>query len=1680
MVIRIDQRILCLCGDLTLVDKEMFPELSLFSFSVFSKPFHQKKPALDTEKQIGAEIALRFMPFQFHPFSHGVHRKSRLGSHSSMRRSMVIQLGGRPSAGGVGGDGSNPYTYSAGSGLVEDTVVPDGVLPPEGARRSRSRSPGSSSAAGGGSGRSSSGNGQRSGAIPLSYFAANVSSPRRPSQNLVPQVVTDPALGKVFGTSASGSSSRSTPMGGGGYRQSEGYRAAMNNSSYDQADVEQDDGGGQGYAVAPPMRKGQGPTNYAALRRGGSGGYRQNAAMALAQSQQRPLEPDPLPTVAANYRGLANNRSASIPTISPESDDAAADYAAAVGLPYNSSRHPSPARLSGEGGMEEGDSLPQAPAVVTFEEEDGPLGAARRRSASAGRSAGYREAARMAAEEYRAHHVALQQRREQESVRRSRERTDVMDGASRSAPVSPRSQEYGRELSSGGVSSARRSAAALAEVDPRVPDREIQRSQTEMRRALLLESPRGLPPNPNEEGAGLEGDGAPPPSPSAATAVSTSDGATVAAVATAPPSAQASPLAGTIPTIPPLPKQHRPKHPMAPGAAAAPTQPRGAGPAQLSNQQKQQLVAEACKERDEEILQLRAALQRLHLRAGSPAPGGSVGGTPGRPSIARGDLSLTGDLHSSSLGRQARIEGAPPHVDGLPFMSIPLFVNGPIPMHSGWLHMLEFEEHLFSKKSWKRRFVVADDRGVSIYKDEMDFNSHSYTKLDRAVLYRQCQYFVPHFRASAVVATTADGVSMYHPYAIDPNQRYFGFLAKQPVGLAGSTSAPENPTLLFKTDSQTDHEGWSHFFARQFNIDLYRDMFPMMFAPPSRAQTPRPASAPLPQDPVPQLAPPSTTPPADAISVSSRSDSGEGHDPAAATAVGPDLPSIPPTTDGDPGTAVEARTADSRQAAVPKVYREMEVQCVLLDPATSSAPAAAAPSQVQPAEQHHDTFVPPPPPSSSPPRTALQAQPDPEVTLDAPFGAADGVRWPNNGGTNAAAGPSRLTAQRLGSPSTPSALPSAPVRVYRIAEVQTDPVEFKTYNPPQTQPQQLDPGRVGEPSSSPLNPNGTPVNLNAWNRPAAGAAANGAPSGSPVSLTPSGGPVGVPLVSPTAFIALQRQQAETASSLKDAQNELTELRQVVKDLQEENQQLQGLATGSSEHLQSVREGLEISQNEVRRLRGNLKTIQQLVLKEAPATFAKLEGAGSSGSGGSLVLPRLAEVSCQTIDVGGSSGPAMAAPSTPVAVGLNATTGASLAGPQPSSPPSVANNNRREQVANTVEPSVARPPQGRSNAVNSMPDVAAELWTDPASSVTAELDDGLSEAIGTGSGRQTLQQVVAERDALQRELLRTKSEYRDALKEVCGMAIENLDVAHNHYRLGMANALEKGGVGQDDQDLVEANPEGDGIWTGLGSRAQVGGPPLIMLLCSRTQIDPRGRNGRARVNRNGGAAAAAAGFGSLHEDADFEREEDEDGSETVSSPTPTLDRNNGEEGLDEEPLFLPNAVTVGCAVDAGSIGLLETRGDKRRGNGQSSLFPTRRGWTFHDYISESLIKLDVEVVPFLGGRRPVSLGVGSGQSTVTQKPPQQSNASQPSRRSGSQDSRVSSHTKSGTATTVTTGASRLPTRTSAAVNRKLNLRGPSTTAQWRPTREEPVIPHTSKFAADIHARANSRRRSSSVS
>jgi len=216
-------------------------------------------------------------------------------------------------------------------------------------------------------------------------------------------------------------------------------------------------------------------------------------------------------------------------------------------------------------------------------------------------------------------------------------------------------------------------------------------------------------------------------------------------------------------------------------------------------------IGDRLRRREGEVLKLRRALNRTAQELGPTIP----------------------DVQQLAAG------APPPHAAGLTLLPVPLHLSKPVVQQHGYLDVLDVEKHVFTSRKWKRRYVVADDRGVCTFRTRDDFVQNAFHMAKESIQYRQCEYFVPNVANSLDRLPEDDSLNdddrrlMLHNAANEPNRLYFGLIARQPPGLPSSD--PVNPTLLLRTESIQEHEDWVHFIARMFNAQLYKQSFPLLF-----------------------------------------------------------------------------------------------------------------------------------------------------------------------------------------------------------------------------------------------------------------------------------------------------------------------------------------------------------------------------------------------------------------------------------------------------------------------------------------------------------------------------------------------------------------------------------------------------------------------------------------------------------------------------------------------------------------------------------------------------------------------------------------------------------------------------------------------------------------------------------
>ncbi|KAH9600780.1 hypothetical protein LSM04_005539 [Trypanosoma melophagium] len=178
--------------------------------------------------------------------------------------------------------------------------------------------------------------------------------------------------------------------------------------------------------------------------------------------------------------------------------------------------------------------------------------------------------------------------------------------------------------------------------------------------------------------------------------------------------------------------------------------------------QETQLVRDIIRTKDREILQLRTSLALSYRYAAYAIQGHRFQGTSGLSSSSPSMMesryldALASAVQGSKKDSSSMllVNKVPPHVHGLPDIPFPLGLSSSVGRVCGVLSMMNVEDmlqkktptHVFSR-SWRFYFVVADDRGLSIYRNEEDYEQHAFQRALLIVPFRDMVYFVPSFRA---------------------------------------------------------------------------------------------------------------------------------------------------------------------------------------------------------------------------------------------------------------------------------------------------------------------------------------------------------------------------------------------------------------------------------------------------------------------------------------------------------------------------------------------------------------------------------------------------------------------------------------------------------------------------------------------------------------------------------------------------------------------------------------------------------------------------------------------------------------------------------------------------------------------------------------------------------------------
>ncbi|EAN90423.1 hypothetical protein C3747_330g27 [Trypanosoma cruzi] len=179
--------------------------------------------------------------------------------------------------------------------------------------------------------------------------------------------------------------------------------------------------------------------------------------------------------------------------------------------------------------------------------------------------------------------------------------------------------------------------------------------------------------------------------------------------------------------------------------------------------QESRLVLNLVREKDREILRLRSSLATSYRFAAYAAYRQCPSGPSGKYNalFSAMESRFFGALASAVKNRERDplllVDRAPPHVHGLPNLPLPLGLPYSMAQVCGVLSMINVADMLHKKasarfflSSWRTYFVVADDRGLSVYRSEEDYKRHAFQRTLLVVPFRDMEYFVPSFRDVSV------------------------------------------------------------------------------------------------------------------------------------------------------------------------------------------------------------------------------------------------------------------------------------------------------------------------------------------------------------------------------------------------------------------------------------------------------------------------------------------------------------------------------------------------------------------------------------------------------------------------------------------------------------------------------------------------------------------------------------------------------------------------------------------------------------------------------------------------------------------------------------------------------------------------------------------------------------------
>ncbi|ESL09849.1 hypothetical protein TRSC58_02426 [Trypanosoma rangeli SC58] len=165
------------------------------------------------------------------------------------------------------------------------------------------------------------------------------------------------------------------------------------------------------------------------------------------------------------------------------------------------------------------------------------------------------------------------------------------------------------------------------------------------------------------------------------------------------------------------------------------------------------------REKDHEILRLRTSLAMsyrfaayaVHRQYARDVPGAYAGSVSAMEACGLGASASAVMCGKGDV--PPWVNRAPPHIHGLPNVPLPLGFVHNVGQACGLLSMMNVENMVQKKMSarfflgsWRTYFVVADDRGLTVYRSEEDYRQHAFQRALLLVPFRDMEYFVPSFR----------------------------------------------------------------------------------------------------------------------------------------------------------------------------------------------------------------------------------------------------------------------------------------------------------------------------------------------------------------------------------------------------------------------------------------------------------------------------------------------------------------------------------------------------------------------------------------------------------------------------------------------------------------------------------------------------------------------------------------------------------------------------------------------------------------------------------------------------------------------------------------------------------------------------------------------------------------------